>query len=176
MKNPGDDPGKRDWEDRDVSVGPDNSGAGAAHFLRGLTERSGASEAIGSGSTPSPPPPLPDRVVGTARYIWCSHWPAHNCPAQRWSEMARTVGRSSSRITSPQAPAYAARTCEELSPTHNRRSPVGARQATALQSWAPVDPLLIVASSPPGNPVRHDLANRESPPPDCPGLCNSCIP
>ena len=56
-------------------------------------------------STASLEVPLPVRVVGTARYIWCSHWPDQNWPAHRCSEIARTVGRSSSRITSPHAPA-----------------------------------------------------------------------
>ena len=79
-------------------------------------------------------PAWPGRAVGNGRNIWCSHCPDQNCPVHFCSEIVRTVGRSSSRITSPHAPVYAARTWEELSPTHSRRSPLGARHATARQS------------------------------------------
>src|SRR3954470_9231866 len=86
--------------------------------------------------------------------------------------MARTVGRSSSRITSPHAPAYAARTWEELSPTQSRRSPPGARQATALQSWAPVDSDMLIVEkiparrAPPGRPLEGPTRD------EAPGLRN----
>jgi hypothetical protein len=102
---------------------------------------------------------LPDRVEGTGRNAWCSQVPAQKLPLQRWREIVRTVGRSSSRMTSPQAPVYAARTCAELPPTQSKRSPPGVKHATARQSCAAVDSDPFICTVSPPDTTRKDSAS-----------------
>ena len=84
-KTPGRAPGKEIWS-RVVESGGDKSAyragmseQGRGHFFLDLGPPVVSIESSSSSSsTASLEVPLPVRVVGTARYIWCSHWPDQN--------------------------------------------------------------------------------------------------
>ena len=81
-----------------------------------------------------PSPACAGRAVGNGRNIWCSHCPDQNWPVHFCSEIVRTVGRSSSRITSPHAPGIRRPDLRGTLAHAEQTLAVGDRQATARQS------------------------------------------